>query len=140
MKYLAILAALFWASTASAMENYSAPAGFGVSVCTISADNDFDGDGISDVLWQNSNTGALLIYFMAANPDPLIRDVASAGRIGPEWQIEQVSDFNGDCMADILWRHVNDFRLVVWLMNGAIVESVTTLSNRANSSWLVKSK
>jgi len=41
----------------------------------------------------------------------------------PNYQIQQVADFDGDGKADVLWRGVTAGDLWMWLMNGAAVSS-----------------
>ena len=99
-------------------------------------DNDFDGDGTSDILWTNADNGKRQIYFMQDGQISSIEDVA----ILENWTVEQVSDFNADCKSDILWRNTENLRLVVWLMNGAEVTEQVELDNRPGSQWSVSSK
>src|SRR6185437_4192574 len=61
---------------------------------------DFNGDGRSDILWQNANgqaavwdmDGTTLIGGGAVSPNP-----------GPGWRTIGTGDFNDDGLPDILW-------------------------------------
>jgi hypothetical protein len=74
--------------------------------------NDFDGDGKSDLLWQNddgrvaawlgTSTGAFVTNWPDENANP------DSG-----FAIAATGDFNGDGRTDILWRHTIGFLLVV---------------------------
>jgi hypothetical protein len=84
---------------------------------------DFNGDGKSDLLVQNSNTGQIDAYLMNGTTVS-----ASAVLIAPAsgWSITHTADFNGDGKTDILWRH-SDGRVAIWLMNGLTQLSSTAL-------------
>ena len=82
----------------------SAAAGGGVDLHLVAktVDQDFNGDGRSDILWRNTN-GAVGDWFGNANGGftingPPLTTVAS------DWHIAGTGDFNGDGRADILWR------------------------------------
>ncbi|MBF0609242.1 MAG: VCBS repeat-containing protein [Magnetococcales bacterium] len=78
---------------------------------------DFDGDGKSDILWQDAVTGAVAIWFMNAS------NITSPKIVVPknytDWQIVDVGDFNGDGKSDILWRQASTGQLYIWLMDGS---------------------
>jgi hypothetical protein len=83
-----------------------------------SVDHDFDGDGIADLLWYNEMTGHVIMWITESDEfGDLFRSPFNVATIPLVWQIEQVSDFDGDCMADILWRK-DSGSVVIWLMNG----------------------
>ena len=79
---------------------------------------DFDGDGRSDVLWHNSVTGDLYVWFMNATVVTGASFLNPSGLADTRWQIEAVADFDGDRSPDLLWRHLDTGALYVWLMNG----------------------
>ena len=110
---------------------------------TTSVPTDFNGDGVSDVLWRNSN-GALAEWFMdgstiSSTATPTYQ--GSAVSPGASWSVAGIGDFNGDGDADILWRNSNG-SLVEWLMNGSTIESTATPTYQGSavspgSSWSV---
>lgn len=63
---------------------------------------DFDGDGASDILWRNSNNGAIAIWFL--NADARVVGQFEAG-VTPGWTPVQTGDFDGNGVDDILWRN-----------------------------------
>jgi hypothetical protein len=74
---------------------------------------DFNGDGRSDILWQDSN-GSAALWLM----DGL--SVTSGGGLigaGTGWSARLIGDFNGDARSDIVWQHA-DGSAAIWLMNG----------------------
>ena len=64
--------------------------------------SNFNGDGSSDILWQN-DSGQAAIWLMFG-PSPV-----GAGAVGPNpgpsWHVKDSGDFNGDGKADILWQN-----------------------------------
>jgi ELWxxDGT repeat protein len=93
--------------------------------------NDFNGDGKSDILWQNADGEPAIwemngtsIAFANVLPNP-----------GPTWHIETSVDLNHDGKADITFQN-SDGLPEIWLMNGTSVTSAVTLSN-PGSSWHV---
>ena len=74
---------------------------------------DFNGDGKSDILWQNDN-GAPAIWLMDGTN---ISGGAALPNPGPTWDIAEAADFNGDGKSDILWQHDNGAP-AIWTMDG----------------------
>jgi hypothetical protein len=82
----------------------------------ISYSGDFNADGKQDILWQNTQTGEVDIWFMNG------ASVASAvdlGTVGHDWQIAGIADFNGDGKSDILWQNTANGNFEIWIMNGS---------------------
>ena len=80
---------------------------------------DFNGDGKSDILLQNANTGACFVWEM--NGLSLL-DGSSSGNVGwtpgKDWQVANVGDYNGDGKSDILLQNSATNACFVWEMNG----------------------
>jgi hypothetical protein len=80
---------------------------------------DFNADGRPDILWRNTSTGQITIWYMngatftggTANVLPTLSD--------PAWTVVGARDFNGDGKPDILWRNTSTGRTTAWYMNGA---------------------
>ena len=80
------------------------------------AKNDFNGDGMADILWRNSTNGYVYLWEM----DGATRTSSSfVGVEGTDFVIEGTDDFNGDGMADILWRNSTNGYVYLWEMDGA---------------------
>jgi hypothetical protein len=105
---------------------------------------DFDGDRKADVLWrkvgEGSDTGQLFLWLMdgtglkgAAYVTPPTGVDASMS--DPNWRVQDLSDFDGDGKADILWRHAGG-RTQLWLMDGAVGRSGSgDTTAQADLSW-----
>ena len=82
---------------------------------TIKGTGDFNGDGKSDILWQNSD-GTPAIWLMDGI-NFVSTSAAGSFNPGPSWQVKGTGDFNGDGKSDILWQN-NDGTPAIWLMDG----------------------
>jgi FG-GAP-like repeat len=58
------------------------------------------------------------------------------------WSLAAIGDFNGDQNPDILWRHKDDSRTAVWLMNGANRTQTAilpvTAANILDNTWNIE--
>jgi hypothetical protein len=91
-------------------------------------DRDFNGDGKSDILWLNSFSGNVALWFMNANGT--IQSSAGLGNLAG-WT-PTVGDFNGDGIADILWQNTSSGNAGLWFMNAnGTVQSSAGLGNLA---------
>ena len=71
---------------------------------------DFDGDGISDVLWRNAATGRNGIWLAADRATQ--RAITAVTDL--DWRMDAVGDFDGDGASDIFWRNHATGANVVW--------------------------
>ena len=84
---------------------------------------DFNGDGKSDILWQNNSTGERKVWLMDGTR--LLSSVTFA-TLGTLWNIVGSEDFNADLNSDILWQNNSTGERIIWLMNGtSIMNSVS---------------
>jgi hypothetical protein len=87
---------------------------------------DFNGDGLGDILWQDSS-GNVAIWEM--NGTTILNQNSSfVANVPSQWSIKGTGDFNGDGKADILWQDSSG-NVAIWEMNG------TTILNQ-NSSFV----
>jgi len=76
---------------------------------------DFNADGYSDILWQNSNKGTIDLSLMnGATGTP-----TSVGNPATNFTAVGTGDFNNDGKSDILLRDNTTGTAQIWLMNGA---------------------
>jgi len=96
------------------------------NVRTQSGNYDFNGDGISDILWRHNTTGDNIIWKSAssATTQPVaIRSI-------PDWIVAGIGDFDGDGFSDILWRNNRIGVNTIWLSgDSATTQSVGRLTN-----------
>ena len=78
---------------------------------------DINRDGKSDLVWQNSATGALYVWYM--NGLVMSQGTAlSPAAVIPSWRLRAVGDFNRDSRMDLVWQHATSGQLYIWYMNG----------------------
>jgi hypothetical protein len=75
---------------------------------------DFNGDGISDVLWRDPATGQVDEWRMK---DGHWDGSIDLGSHGAGWAVAAVGDFNGDGTSDVLWHEAATGKLDAWIMN-----------------------
>ena len=92
---------------------------------------DFNGDGQSDILWENSSTGQHLALFMNGT-SPI--GGADLGTVPTSWKIVGSGDFNADGNTDILWENSSTGQHVIELLNGTSFSSVADLGTLP-TSW-----
>jgi Ca2+-binding RTX toxin-like protein len=95
------------------------------------ADNDFDGDGKSDVLWRNTSTGANTIWKSANNAT--LQTVST--ETNQAWQVAGIADFQGDGKADILWR--NNTTGQTYVYNSGNVATGGFLGTQSDLNWKI---
>jgi len=98
---------------------------------------DFNGDGNIDLLFRDTNSGTVAIWFLTSSGG--IQSTANVGTVssGTTWRIAETGDYNGDGYSDILWADGSG-NLAVWFMNGATIASTAGLGN-VGTSWTVQS-
>jgi hypothetical protein len=91
---------------------------------------DFDGNGKTDILWRNSQTGDNAIWLMDGTN---YTAAASLPNVPIAWSAG-VADFNGDGNTDIFWRNSQTGQDAVWLMNGTTYTDAAFLAT-VPTSW-----
>ena len=86
---------------------------------------DFNGDGKSDILFQNA-LGQIIVWSMDGSGSRIGSAWISQGAAG-DWKVVGVGDMNSDGNADILFQNALG-QIVVWYMNGS--------GSRIGSAWI----
>jgi hypothetical protein len=73
---------------------------------------DFNGDSKSDILWRDTNSGGVAIWFMNG---ATLTSAVGIGAVPTTWTIAGTGDFDGDGVSEILW-HDNSGATPLWLM------------------------
>jgi len=97
-------------------------------------DGDFNDDGKSDILWQNSD-GTPGIWLMNGLTATAMSAVGT--NPGPAWVIKDTGDFNFDGKADILWQN-DDGTPGIWLMDGFNVLTAGSVGTNPGPGWQIK--
>lgn len=100
---------------------------------TIATDDphDFDGDGMSDIVWRNDATGQNVMWRSGNSAARVaLRGVADAA-----WRIVGAGDFDGDGRSDLFWRHAETGTNSIW--GGADPGSSVAVSRVGDIDWQV---
>jgi FG-GAP-like repeat len=95
--------------------------------------SDFNADGYSDILWQNTGGQAAIWEMHGTNS---IGGGLAGANPGPSWQVKGSGDFYDNGHSDILWQNT-DGQAAIWEMNGASVIGGGTLATNPGPSWQV---
>jgi FG-GAP-like repeat len=96
---------------------------------------DFNGDGHSDILWQNANGQAAIWEMNGTNLIPGGSTTVGPNP-GPDWKVVGSGDFNGDGHSDILWQNANG-QVGIWEMNGTNMIDAAVVGLDPGPSWKV---
>ncbi|MFL6305098.1 MAG: FG-GAP repeat domain-containing protein [Candidatus Sulfotelmatobacter sp.] len=99
--------------------------------------SDFNSDGNTDLLFRDTNSGTVAIWFL--NKSGGIQSSANIGAVSSAttWRIAQTGDYNGDGYSDLLWLDGGG-NVAIWFMRGASIVSTANLGN-VGTSWTVQS-
>jgi len=98
---------------------------------------DFNGDGRTDILWQNDD-GTVRDWLGQTNGGFAGNIVNLNMNTGPAWHVVGTGDFNGDNRDDILWQN-DDGTIRDWLgqTNGGFAGNIANLNINPGASWHV---
>jgi len=82
---------------------------------------DFDGNGVPDLVWQNTGTGQVNVNYYGGNGGAALTGYAvlngGAGTAG--WRVVAVADMNGDGVPDLIWQNTSTGQVNVNYYGGA---------------------
>jgi hypothetical protein len=98
---------------------------------------DMNGDGVPDLIYQNTTTGQVVIWNMTGPWGNIPLGLTyTPGTANAPWVVVGAADFNGDGVPDLLWQNPNTAQMLVWYMSagGSNLLSYTFL-NQAPLGW-----
>jgi serralysin len=100
--------------------------------------NDFNGDGLGDILWRDDN-GLLFDWLGTANGGFTSNASNFAINVGTEWRVLGTGDFNDDGRDDILWRQDGSGHMLDWLgtANGGFISNSGNFDINVSTEWQV---
>jgi len=116
-----------------------APTGLGWQIKGV---GDFNGDHMSDLLFQNTTNGSLFIWELDGTSTPM----AGSGLVtlngspvvpGVDWVVKDTADFNGDAKSDVLFQSASTGAVAVWDMNGTSIDHFNAIGSFASTGWQV---
>jgi hypothetical protein len=90
---------------------------------------DFNADGKTDFIWQNTTTGQLYYWLMDGLNISSSGYLYNGSPVGLEWRIDGIGDLNSDGKSDLIWRNTSTGTLYYWLMDGLNLSSSGYLYN-----------
>jgi FtsP/CotA-like multicopper oxidase with cupredoxin domain len=96
---------------------------------------DFNSDGHVDILWRNTSTGEVGVWYMdgiTRQQYALINFVTDQN-----WQIVGTGDFNGDGKPDILWRNTSTGAVGTWYMDGVLYQGYGITDSEVDTNWKI---
>lgn len=96
---------------------------------------DFDGDGVSDILWDHTGKGEMAVWLMTS-PDVFTPGPVLPGPPGAGWSADWTSDFNADGFSDVRWYNNDNQEAAIWLMSGsALLFPGPTFDGPLGAGW-----
>ncbi len=104
---------------------------------TVFANNapaDTNGDGFSDIVWQNTNGQAAI---WTVNGLTQTGGAQVGGNPGASWHLKASADFDGDGKADLLWQN-DSGQAAIWTLDGFTQTGGAQVGANPGPSWHVK--
>lgn len=102
----------------------------------IAGQDDFDGDGVLDLLYRHDTDGRVYVLRFLANGSP-----AGGGLVATEpnaaWRIVGTPDLDGDGRADLLWWNNATGQVYAMWMAGPAILAEGFLYSEPNTSWRI---
>ena len=110
-----------------------------VAVARERARADFNGDGYSDLIWQDSSSGMRAVWYLQGGAASRTPAYLNPGAVDLDWQIVGTGDFNGDGKPDIVWWNRNSGTLYLWYMDGVtrIGDGYFSMRGISDTRWKV---
>jgi uncharacterized repeat protein (TIGR03803 family) len=90
---------------------------------------------ISNLLWQNANTGQASIWKIDGNTNTLIGGGPVTPTPGPAWRAVGTGDFFGAGNSDILWQNRNTGQASIWEMSGSTLIGGGPVTPNPGTAW-----
>lgn len=98
---------------------------------------DMNGDSRIDLVWQNFNSGELVVWQMNGLTATAVTKI-NPDKVNPSWRIKAVADFDLDGKADFIWQHTQLGTLYIWFMNGTrMVRDQFIVPAQVATSWQI---
>lgn len=99
---------------------------------------DFDNDGMPDILWRNTVTRGLGLWYLNGT---MVREGGSLPTPSAGWDLQGVGDFDGNGTPDILWKNSSSGALAFWRLSGTSVtgaKAMATTGQSIDGNWAIR--
>jgi Bacterial Ig-like domain len=123
----------------TATQNYMIPDSFRVVGV-----GDTNGDGKGDIIWRNESAQTTVVWYMNGSQFVDGGAVRLAGQTGPllndaSWELVDTTRINDDAKFDIVWRNRTSNQVVNWIMDGNVITTGGTTSQRLGAAYDIES-
>ena len=101
----------------------------------VAAIADVDGDGKSDLIWQDAVTGDVSVWLMSDGK--ILRAQFVAFGVPLAWRIVGAADLDGDHKADLIWRHGETGDVAVWFLDGVVIRRGPIVAPSVPLAWQI---
>lgn len=101
----------------------------------IVATGDLDGDGKTDLLWWNQQSGQ--VYAMLINGAAIYGGAIIHTEPDTDWKIVATGDFGGDGKSDLLWWNQRTGQLYLMSMDGQFVVGGAMIYTEPDTNWRI---
>ena len=126
----------YWVRVSNACGSVNSNAATLTVTSSRDAQMDFDGDGLSEILWKNVSTG--LISYWDMNGRTMTNGASFATLSNQAWRVQGFGDFNGDGTDDIVWRNNSTGVTAMWEMHGRTVSNAAQFATTTPLSWAIE--
>ncbi len=92
----------------------------------LAASADFNNDGIRDLIWQNMQTGQVVIWYMGGTSGAQMQSWTFMSGPEPGWNVVAAADFNRDGVPDLVWQNTSSRQVVIWYMGAPSGSNMTS--------------
>lgn len=107
----------------------------------IRAAGDVNADGNTDLIWQNSATGRMAVWYLSGTTligtDYLHDAAGSTTEPDLDWKIVGAGDMDRDGHVDVLWRHRASGEIRLWHMKGIVQQDSVSVGTVSDTGWTI---
>ena len=100
---------------------------------------DINGDGYSDLIWQQESTGVVSAWLMNGTARADVLSCAPQQETDLGWKLVGAGDMNEDGHPDLVWQHDQTRAVNVWLMIGGVRQQSRAIATIPDAGWQVQS-
>jgi hypothetical protein len=99
---------------------------------------DFNLDGAPDLIWQNSSTRQVVVWYMGGPQRNIYQGSNWLAASVPGWTVVGAADFNQDGILDLVWENYTTQQTVIWYMSGSqgnIFSGTAWINGTGSPGW-----